>query len=139
MQKIIYILDACALIAFLNMETGAENLFQLFQEARLGVCNIMISVVNLCEVFYDCLRTKGIETALNLLEDVKLLPVCICREIGDELVLEVSRFKVEWKLSLADAFAAGLTKLIGGKLVTTDHHEFDPIAKGDSIKVFWLR
>lgn len=139
MHKNIYVLDACSIIAFLNMEAGAGNLFGLFKEARLGNCIIMISVVNLCEVFYDCLKINGIETALKMLEDIKLLPIIICRDIGDELILEASIFKVNWKLSLADAFAAGLTKLNNGKLVTTDHHEFDPIAKSDLIEFFWLR
>jgi len=135
----IYILDACALIAYFNDEDGAENISQLFEEANLGQIDLIISVVNLCEVFYDRLKAKDAEIALDFFEDIKLLPVSICRNIGDDLIAEASKFKVEWKVSLADAFALGLARLMGGKLVSTDHHEFDVIAESGLVKFYWLR
>lgn len=134
-----YVLDACALIAFFNGEDGAEKMHQLFQEARSEQINLIVSVVNLCEVFYDCLKTGNAETALAIIEDVRRLPVKICRDIGDDLMVEAGKFKVEHNISLADAFALGLTKLVDGKLVSTDHHEFDAIAKSGIIPLYWLR
>jgi predicted nucleic acid-binding protein len=76
---------------------------------------------------------------LDLLEDIERLPINIYRSIGNDLVAEAGKFKVEWKVSLADAFALGLTSLVGGKLVSTDHHEFDVIAESGSIQFYWLR
>ena len=109
MAKNTYILDACALIAFFNNEDGAETLHALFQEARLGHIEIIICAVNLCEVFYDCLRTRNAEVAHALLKDAEILPIKIFRNIGNDLIELAGKFKVEQKVSLADAFALGLT------------------------------
>jgi PIN domain nuclease of toxin-antitoxin system len=139
MARDIYVLDACALIVFFNDEYGAEKVSQLFEKADMGQIDLIISVVNLCEVFYDRLKAKDAEAALDLLEDMKWVPISICREIGDDLVAEASRFKVEWKVSLADAFALGLARLMEGRLVSTDHHEFDVIDENGLIQFHWLR
>lgn len=139
MARDTYVLDACALIAFFNDERGAGKVSQLFDEADLGQIDLIISVINLFEVFYDRLKAEDAGAALELLEDIKLLPVSIYRDIGDDLVAEASRFKVEWKVSLADAFALGLARLMEGKLVSTDHHEFDVIAESGLIQFYWLR
>lgn len=139
MEREIYVFDACALIAFLNNEDGAENAYMLLEKAGAGQIALIMSAVNLCEVFYDCLRGKGMEMALQLLQDIRLLPLNIFREIGDDLITEASRFKIEWKVSLADAFALGLAHLTDGKLVSTDHHEFDTIAESKLVQFYWLR
>ena len=48
----IYILDACALIALLAGEHGAENVKKIIQEAIDGKINIKINQINLLEVYY---------------------------------------------------------------------------------------
>lgn len=139
MKREIYVLDACALIAFFNDEHGAEKASWLFEKASMGQIDVLMSAVNLCEVFYDRLKAKDAGAALELLEDIKLLPINIHREIGDALVTEASKFKVGWRVSLADAFALGLARLVEGKLVSTDHHEFDVIDEAGLIHFYWLR
>ena len=139
MARDIYVLDACALIVFFNDECGAEKVSQLFEEADLGQIDLIMSVVNLCEVLYDRLKAKEPEAALDLLEDVRLLPISIYRNIGDDLLAEASKFKVEWEVSLADAFALGLARLMEGKLISTDHHELDVIDESGLIQFYWLR
>ena len=55
----VYVLDACALIAYLNDEEGAALVEERLTEAARGEVSVLLAAVSLCEVYYDCLRTKG--------------------------------------------------------------------------------
>ena len=48
----IYFLDACALIALLSGEKGAENVKNILQKAIDGEIIVRINQINLLEVFY---------------------------------------------------------------------------------------
>ena len=48
----IYFLDACALIALLSGEKGAENIKSLIQDAIDGKIIVKINQINLLEVYY---------------------------------------------------------------------------------------
>jgi len=139
MNSEIYVLDACALIAFFNDEPGAEKMEALLERAARHEVTIVMSVVNLYEVYYDSLRSGGQSTASALLSDVDELSIEIVRQCSDELLEQAALFKVNEKVSLADSFALGLAKLRSGKLVSTDHHEFDPIDQKGLVEFYWLR
>jgi PIN domain nuclease of toxin-antitoxin system len=47
-----YVLDACALVAVLKGENGAEAVDDLFQRAVQGDAALSMSIVNLLEVYY---------------------------------------------------------------------------------------
>ena len=135
----VFVLDACALIAFLNGEAGAERVSDLFERAIDGEVEIKILAINLCEVFYDGLRVGGEKAARMILETVGGLPIIVEREIDNFLIKYAGKFKVEENLSLADAFALALVKKVRGVLVSTDHHEFDSIVEKGVAQVFWVR
>ena len=48
----IFILDACALIALLASEPGAENVKKIIQDAVDGNITVKINQINLLEVYY---------------------------------------------------------------------------------------
>ena len=54
-----YILDACALIAFLNDEEGANAIEDMLTQSAVGDVPVSMSIVNLLEVYYGELRDKG--------------------------------------------------------------------------------
>ena len=139
MNDVIYVLDACALIAFFNDEPGAEKMETLLERAARHEVIIVMSVVNLYEVYYDSLRSGGQSTASALLSDVDELSVEIVRQCSDELLEQAAFFKVNEKVSLADSFALGLAKLKNGNLVSTDHHELDSIDQKGLVEFYWLR
>ncbi|MDR1174157.1 MAG: PIN domain-containing protein [Treponema sp.] len=62
-----YVLDACALIAYLNKEPEALKVKSLFESADTEDISIFISVFNLVEVYYDFIRKyRAVEQAENL-------------------------------------------------------------------------
>jgi len=52
---------------------------------------------------------------------------------------EAGRFKATERLSLADAFAVALSVIKKGRLVSSDHGEFDIIEKKGLAEFYWLR
>ena len=47
-----YILDACALIAVLNQENGAEPVKKILEQAETKKVKIYLNKINLLEVYY---------------------------------------------------------------------------------------
>jgi PIN domain nuclease of toxin-antitoxin system len=48
-----YIFDACALIAYLTDDRGADLVEDLLKQAENGEIVIFMSVINLVEVYYE--------------------------------------------------------------------------------------
>jgi len=135
----VLVLDACALIAYFNDEPGAEEMQKLLEKAWQGEVALYVSSLNVYELYCDCLRRSGSGKASELLEDVYSLPIEVVETFGKELLRTAANFKVNFNVSVADSIALGLAKLKGASLVTTDHHEFDPIEKAGKMRFYWLR
>jgi predicted nucleic acid-binding protein len=131
----IYVLDACALIAYLNDEPGADIVEALFNQEK----RVAISMVNVYEVYYDAVKSMGEENAKSLLAEIEELPVKIVKNISKEIITEAAKFKVNYSMSLADSIALGLTKQLNACIVTSDHHEFDKIDEKRLITFHWIR
>jgi len=48
-------------------------------------------------------------------------------------------FKRNYRVSLADSVALGLAQQLNAYLVTSDHHEFDPIDRDGKARFWWIR
>jgi predicted nucleic acid-binding protein len=70
---------------------------------------------------------------------LKSLPIRFIEAISDPLIEEAATFKLSNKISVADSFALATAKMEGAKLVTSDHHEFDPIDKNGDMEFLWIR
>lgn len=133
-----YVLDACAIIAALTNEPGVNVVADIFDKARKDV-EVVVNKINLLEVYYDVLRRCGKETADDVLHEFKMNPIDIVSEISDEVFMEAGRLKAAYRISLADSIALAETFVRGGKLVTSDHHEFDVIEENENIGFIWIR
>jgi len=134
-----YVLDACALIAFLNDEAGADIVEELLRKSDPQVPNLFLHRLNLLEVYYCIYREVGPETSEQALGRIRALPVTEVTEISYEAFLEAGRLKAIYRLSLADSIAAAEANVRGASLVTADHHEFDFIAARENISFLWIR
>ena len=129
-------LDACAIIAYLRGEQGAEVLKELIERPDTFFA---VHVCNLGEVYYDFSRNDGVEAAQSAWDHTVALPLTLRCDTDDTFVQRVGVIKVEEHVSFADAFALALTERLSIPLVTTDHHEFDPLEQKGTFRFLWLR
>ena len=138
-MNVLYILDACALTAFLRNEAGADNVTAVLKNAKDGEAAIRIHGINQLEVYYDIYRWVGKEKANEELTMIKKLPIKVQTELSDEVFLEAGRLKASYKISLADSIALAEASVSGGILLTADHHEFDAVEKNEKIHFHCIR
>ena len=125
-----FVLDACAIIAFLRDEPGADIVELLLLDE-----NCMAHAVNLCEVYYDSLlRGESERVACKLIADIESLGLVFKEDMDSRFWQEAGSYKSKMRkaslqISLADCFAMSLAKRVGATLVTSDHHEFDRIVE----------
>lgn len=130
------VLDACALIAFLNDEPGADTVTSLFESET----SVEMSVINLLEIAYDAVRRCGDANAVaDLLNAAGQLPLKIHWKISSEVFRQAARLKAENRISLADAIALATADSLGAPLATSDHHEFDPLEQKSAARFIWIR
>jgi len=134
-----YVLDACALIALLHDEEGANVVSDALNAAHNGEIRIIMHKVNFLEVYYNAYRHRGREQADLMFSEVMKRPIEINAEITDEIFTEAGRLKASYKISFADSFALAQAKAVGGALLTSDHHEFDAIEAEGDIEFAWIR
>ena len=135
----LYVMDACALFAFFNAEEGAKVVAGILRDARNGTAKITMHSLNLLEVYYGVYRDVNREEAANTLETAKQLPMTINTEFDEKMFEEAGRFKATYKVSLADSIALAQAAVLGAKLLTSDHHEFDIVEKKEPIEFVWIR
>jgi len=134
-----YVLDACALLAMLRNESGADKVAATINAANEGEAEVTMHKANLLEVYYDLYRTLGKEKAALVLGEIKKRPIKINAEITDEVFEEAGRLKALYKISFADSFALAQSIIADGELLTSDHHEFDAIEGKESVRFQWIR
>lgn len=128
-----HIVDASSVIAYLKGEQGEEILAQLLQDERNALA---IHAINLCEVYYNYLRTDGAAMA-DQAWDAACAVLGLLGLLEPQFVKRVGRWKVSHNLPLGDAVAAATAEEFGCALVTTDHNHFDPVQT--ALQIVWLR
>jgi predicted nucleic acid-binding protein len=130
-----HIVDACALIAYFKEEEGHERLAELLADEE----NVLaIHATNLCEVYYGYLRCDGADRADEAWERaVEILGVIETLDL--QFMKRVGRWKVNYTLGLADAFAAATAEASACPLITTDHTDFASIEAAGALEIAWLR
>ncbi len=126
------VLDACALIALLRNEPGGEEVRSLLADDE---SRCFIHAVNLCEVYYDCLRNYDEVRADQMLDDLTVCGLSLRDDVDTGFWKKTGHLKACGRISLADAFAVTLAEREQAILVTSDHHEFDPLLASGSLPI----
>lgn len=130
-----HIVDASALIAYFKQETGHENFAALLADER----NILaIHATNLCEVYYNYLRSDGADKAEAAWQKATAI-LGVIEKLDAQFVKRVGRWKVDYNLPLGDAFAGAAAEENACALVTTDHNDFSAIEADGVLQIVWLR
>ena len=128
------VLDSYALLAFLEDEPGADAVRGMILKAEENSLKLLLSVVNLGEVWYAIARTNSPERADQVIQEIEGLAI----EIVDadwQLTRQAAACKARGKIAYADCFAAALANQHKAELVTGDR-EFKAL-EGD-VKVEWI-
>jgi len=134
-----YLLDACAVIAYLNDEEGADKIEGLLWESDQRSKVLFLHEVNLHEVYYGVYRDEGEQLAEETYNRVVNLPIKIVAGLKKNVFKEAGRLKAIYKVSLADSIALAVAKVRRIPLVTCDHHEFDSIQEKNELDFLWIR
>ncbi len=142
------LLDACALIAYLRDEPGAERV-----EAILlaGSDPVWIHSINLAEVYYGALVRDGENPAKQMLTEVAQLGIVIREDVTEPVWKGAAECK--WIIkeetrrpesqqkdgSFADCFCAAYAKFNNAEVVTTDHGEFDFLTRVNFCRAQFIR
>lgn len=129
------VLDSYALLAFLRGEDAGGEVRKLLERASDRNQLLHMTEVNYAEVKYIILRKEGRARWASIGADLVALPLefhPITRVLADL----AAEFKAEYRISLADAFAAALANEKKAELVTGDP-EFKPL-EGE-IRIKWIR
>jgi predicted nucleic acid-binding protein len=130
-----YVLDACAIIAYLRHEEGAEVVWSILN----GEDRCLVHAINLCEVYYDALRVGGVEAAENVTDDLFAAGVDVREDMDRAFWAQAGRYKSVFGIALADCFALALVTRVGGALVSSDHREFDRVSEEGACAVRFIR
>ena len=128
------ILDASALVAYLWKQSGYEKVQDFLTKATGDEKRLLMTTVNLGEVYYLLLRDHGLEDADKILKIIETLPIDFV-EVDMRLAKQAAVYKATKKIPYVDCFVAALAKLQKGELITGDK-EFKTIE--NEVKIVWI-
>lgn len=129
-----YVLDTHSIIAYLEGEESGKGLIPILESAVEDKAELYLSVVNWGEVYYIALREGGKVRAELYRSIIDKYPVAVI-DADKDLTLLAAKYKANFKMSYADAFAAGLAEMKKAALVTGDK-EFKQIE--DKLTIVFL-
>jgi predicted nucleic acid-binding protein len=127
------VFDAWSIIAYLEDEPAGEKVEEIIVDAHENGASLLMSVVNVGEVWYILAREVSEEEANSSIAELRQFGIEFI-DADWKLAQEAARFKSKYKMSFADCFAAALAKENKADLVTGDQ-EFKQI---EQIKIEWL-
>jgi predicted nucleic acid-binding protein len=134
-----FILDACAIIALLAGESGAENVKKIIQDAVDRNITVKINQINLLEVYYKICNVYNQDEAKRTIKKLKEFPIEIIVGLNEEVFDEAGRIKSKYKIPLGDSIAVAECIIGKGILVTSDHNDIEKIEKKENLKINWFR
>ncbi|MGO8673756.1 MAG: PIN domain-containing protein [Capsulimonadaceae bacterium] len=132
----IHILDASAIVAYENAETGGTVVRALLANPT-AAC--FAHTINLCEVYYHLIRKTDVPRARQGILQLFADGVIERNDMDRHFWQRVGEHKARGKISLPDCFCISLAQELGGEVVTADHHEFDPIVPLGIVPITFIR
>ena len=128
------VLDSWAIMAYLEDEPAAEKIADMIADARDEGHRLLMSVVNIGEVWYATARRHSVRDADNVIRELRTIGIEFI-DVDWATTQIAAEFKAKGGISYADCFAAALAKHHKATLVTGDR-EFKQLEK--EIDIVWL-
>lgn len=129
-----YVLDASAVLDFVEDGPGAERIQQLFIDASRSRVPLLVSILNWGEVFYHSWQRRGEESARRTVADLSRFPIELV-PVDLSHALKAGELKAIHKIPYVDCVAAALAVLNQAVLVTSDR-DFERL--GRSFPILWI-
>ena len=129
-----YVLDANAVLAYLESERGSHKVEQLLAEASRQQLSLYISVLNLAEVYYLTWRRAGEENARRAVAGVSRMPIQVV-PVDLRQALLAGELKARHNIPFVDCVAAALASIHLSTLLTSDR-DFEKL--GRHFPILWL-
>jgi len=129
-----YVLDTCAMLAYLNNENGSALIEEMLKKAQKRDAVIFLTSMDLAEIYHIVLKEEGRDKALKTMVLVRNLPI---ESVGldEQLLMAAGEIRVQCPLSLGDALVVAVAKAKGAKIVTGDR-DFKSVEK--EVEVVWV-
>ena len=122
-MKKIKLLDSYAILLWIQNEPGAQVVEDLLLSAQKGQVQLVVSELNLGEVYYKCIRRAGRVRASEIMEQFATLPVEFV-PVDWGIIRRASEVKADIPIAYADCFAIA-TALFAKAAIVTGDPEFD--------------
>jgi predicted nucleic acid-binding protein len=129
-----YVLDANAILDFLDAGPGAPRVREVIRESLVRNVPLLMSVVNWGEVLYIIWQRRGEEAARKAMADLSRLSIEPV-PVDLEQSLKAGEIKARHKIPYVDCLAAALATLRFAVLVTGDR-DFEKL--GRQSNVLWI-
>lgn len=129
-----HVFDANALLDFVEAGPGVRKVEQLLHQAARQQITVLVSVMNLGEVFYWLWQKRGEEKARQTVATLARLPIQIV-PVDLPQALKAGELKALHKIPYVDCLAAALAMMRQAVLVTSDR---DFVKLGRHFPVLWL-
>lgn len=130
------VLDSWAVAAWVRGEPSAPKVRALLSAAETGALDLIMSMVNVGEVYYLLAKQRARGEAEQFLDDVERVPVRIVGAPND-LILDAARWKSQYSISYADGFALATAVREHATLVTGDP-DFRFLREAGIVDVEWI-
>ncbi|MDE3089538.1 MAG: type II toxin-antitoxin system VapC family toxin [Chloroflexota bacterium] len=129
------VFDSWALIAFLEDEPAAERIEAIIADAHETEIDLLVTAVNLGEVWYSLARVRSEADAEKGIEQVLGLGFQVV-DADWSLAERAARLKAKHAIAYADCFAAALAEWHKAEVITGDP-EFKKLQ--GMVKVHWVQ
>lgn len=129
------VLDSWAVMAYLQDEPSGETVANAIADAQETGVALLMSVINLGEVWYTIARRRSTKDADEVIRDLREIGIRVVDADWDLTNIAAS-FKAKGGVAYADCFAAALAKQHNAALFTGDQ-EFKQLQK--EVSITWLQ
>lgn len=127
-------LDSWAILAYFQDEPSGEKVADLIADSQEAGIPLLMSVVNVGEVWYSLARRRSARDADEAVRHIRSIGIDFI-DADWEQTSTAAAYKARGGISYADCFAAALAKHNKATLVTGDR-EFRQLEK--EIEIVWL-
>jgi len=130
----VVVLDAWALLAYLDGEPAAQHVRQVLRSARRKQAVVLLSLIAYGECLYVIEREQGFHQAQRAVGIIDQLALRVM-PADRPLLFEAAHVKARYPVSYADAFSVALARQNHGRVMTGDP-EFKVVES--EVRVHWL-